>query len=478
MGRPRVFVRIVEQPDGTVTRVEKGGREIHGLSFNKSNRTYYTIDDSTGKRQYLGRDLANALRHIQGPDLNVPGQPDTWTPEYEAKLADESANLQSHVKAVTKVTDELATMSHAQVLSLAEKLGYASPTKPSSHKLLDCLNVWIDYQRDNDAHELRNIQPNAQRFRLFVKQVGNLPITSITFDDFLKWQRYVTRNMKTAKNPNYWHNKHHATVKAVLKLAKRKRPDWPLPSELMDWADSYDKKRAKPAEENALKMPLAEFRKLLDFAEKMSQTEIPPKINEEMTAKTAKYNRQRQLAKSTVRRGYQYKAMLYMAAQTGFGWADFEQLTHEHIKMQGKLTYVDLPRTKSSKLSGQVVNRRIPLLPSTLKTLNLLKPLNNSDHVFITDKGLPMSASRSTEWRTFSNNAGVTDWNFKHLRNIGSNLADENGLDSRVINRFHGRVIGGAIGSYLEQSLKPDYLIQLVNIIGREYFEREQIKQS
>ncbi len=54
MGIPRKYVRVIDQPDGTLAQAVKKdeGRGIDGLSFNKSNRSYYTIDEATGKRVY------------------------------------------------------------------------------------------------------------------------------------------------------------------------------------------------------------------------------------------------------------------------------------------------------------------------------------------------------------------------------------------------------------------------------------------
>lgn len=52
MGRPRVFIRVIQLPGGSLQRTKRKSeaREIHGLSFNESNRQYYSIDDRTRKR--------------------------------------------------------------------------------------------------------------------------------------------------------------------------------------------------------------------------------------------------------------------------------------------------------------------------------------------------------------------------------------------------------------------------------------------
>jgi hypothetical protein len=73
MGRPREYVRVIDHPDGSLERVENGrGREILGLSYNASNRSYYTLDEATGKRRYLGRDLDGAAAEVEENPTNSP----------------------------------------------------------------------------------------------------------------------------------------------------------------------------------------------------------------------------------------------------------------------------------------------------------------------------------------------------------------------------------------------------------------------
>ncbi len=56
-GRKRQFVRVEYQQDAPI-QVNKGGQEIDGLSYDKTNDTYYRRD---GKRKVnLGRHLAAA----------------------------------------------------------------------------------------------------------------------------------------------------------------------------------------------------------------------------------------------------------------------------------------------------------------------------------------------------------------------------------------------------------------------------------
>ena len=72
VGRKRQFVRV-DYPQGQPVHVFKknGGKEIEGLSYDKTNETYYKRD---GKRKVnLGRDLAKAIEAVQDEcDIPVP----------------------------------------------------------------------------------------------------------------------------------------------------------------------------------------------------------------------------------------------------------------------------------------------------------------------------------------------------------------------------------------------------------------------
>ncbi len=65
MARPRTFTRTRRLSDGTLHHVEKGGEEVPGLSFHKLNRSYYSIDDETGKRVFHGRDVTAAVADFE-----------------------------------------------------------------------------------------------------------------------------------------------------------------------------------------------------------------------------------------------------------------------------------------------------------------------------------------------------------------------------------------------------------------------------
>lgn len=65
IGKPRKYVRVIDGSDGSVIRSPNGhGREIDGLSYHAASGRYYCLDPATGKRRYLGRDLAPAIKAV------------------------------------------------------------------------------------------------------------------------------------------------------------------------------------------------------------------------------------------------------------------------------------------------------------------------------------------------------------------------------------------------------------------------------
>jgi hypothetical protein len=69
-GRKRKLVRA-EYRDGQLVRVEKGGTEIEGLSYDPSIKSYYTRVSE--RKQNLGRDLAAAIVKLKD-ELDLPAK--------------------------------------------------------------------------------------------------------------------------------------------------------------------------------------------------------------------------------------------------------------------------------------------------------------------------------------------------------------------------------------------------------------------
>jgi Phage integrase family len=496
MARPRIYVRVIEKADGTLVHVQSGGREVHGLSYNRSNRSYYNLKSGSDNRIYHGTDVTKAV----GSFKRFKFDPD----DYNEQMRDSELKAEAW-ETLTKVMQDSSPKVARKLVTHAQEASGA----PTKQKLSDCLAEWTKWKRADRCKEREWIEPVQQRFRRFIKCIGNVPISKLTPEDFIKWQLWVTKNKHDQRNPNHWSNRHHQYVVTVLRLCKSKNPSWRFPANFLDWATSYEGSPYSEDDACAEPMPDDIFKRLLAHADKMASatavridtkefSEIGVKhsryrrakrkaersgevceINEPdgtVSSETGKALRQNQLVESTTRRGLQFRAMLLFGCQAGFGFVDCSQLMPKDIKTENGLTYAHLPRTKSVKKIGQPVDRRIPMLPSTIQALRALAKFNNGSYIFKNDHGGPLNPSScSKEFEKFCKGAGVSDWTFKHLRNVGSNLADEHDLSSRMIDRFHGRVIKGAKKSYLVKTRKPEYLISLVNLIGAEHFDGEQV---
>lgn len=102
------FIRVTQLPDGALRHIQEGGREATGSSFHQANRSYYSIDEGTGKRVFHARDVTTAVAgHRNG---FKPRKPD-WN------------HLEKQAEATTVIED----LRHPQI---DQVLAAASTTRP------------------------------------------------------------------------------------------------------------------------------------------------------------------------------------------------------------------------------------------------------------------------------------------------------------------------------------------------------------
>ena len=148
MARPRKFTRVTDAPAGSLRFAKTGrGQEIHGFSFNTSNKTYYTIDDVTGKRQYLGRDLGSAVAAIEASPTNRPEDYDVLDTDIRIKRAvDEPIQGpagKEHHRPNQKALDS--------ILDFVRHHAETPLSRPSIERLSDCLITWVDWMSNDGA---------------------------------------------------------------------------------------------------------------------------------------------------------------------------------------------------------------------------------------------------------------------------------------------------------------------------------------
>ena len=162
----------------------------------------------------------------------------------------------------------------------------------------------------------------------------------------------------------------------------------------------------------------------------------------------------------------------------GLDLIDIERLERRHLKLGGDLPHLDLPRKKMEHIVGTEVERRTPLLPSTVAALDrwLSFEATSSDLVFRSAAGGPLRTTHlGRNFRKLAKAAGVEkEWSMKHLRNVGPSMAKQAGVSREMRDTFLGHVVNGA-NRWYEADVDEYYLVPLVNLVGEQYFGGERV---
>ena len=448
MPRDAKYVRIKETPDGSVRRVQKGGREIHGLHYRRTTRkgtkpergVYYTY--RVGSRHDLGSDLADATRIVENRPEPLPewADPAILPPEVEERIK-------------------------------------AGKGPISDQTLSDCLDEWRKARRTEGVTD-EHIDDVARYFRAFVRCVGDLPVSELTAEHFTAYRNSVSARRsyrdakgKPKKHSVLWVERHHKWVKHVLKYIKWSYPSWGLPDGVLEWASAYQviSKREKynSPKKNRQRIPVDAFKKLVAVAETWAYTPIDG--DKHTQSGRAKRNQQRKKRLE----GLRVAAMVKLAANCGLGNVDVMRIRWSNLRLDDEIPHMDFPRRKTEDVTGEV-ERYTPLLPETIRALQTVKAIGNpSPFVFVTGGG---KAYTKPSFRQMTNRlfatANTKAWTFKHLRNIGGTLAKRNGYKDRV-QEFLGHNETGTNKFYVDD-VGPEYMVPVVNLIGREYFDGDE----
>ncbi|GMU22713.1 MAG: hypothetical protein AMXMBFR13_27980 [Phycisphaerae bacterium] len=449
MGRPRKFIRIVQSPDGRLVRIEKGGIEVYGLSINRSTGEYYSLH--SGQRQYWGRDATRAVL------------------QYLAGLQDRTGFQFGLVSAVVcGMTRVVERQDGSTVAS-----NPASPAVPATvrargtQRLRDCLTVWRELKRDESCHPLYIAKMTTVVSR-FIALVGNKPVYLLNPDDFAAWRRFVSRGLQ--KNSADWANQHLSRLKTFLREVKRDKPLWGWPEGMLEWTGDFKTYRHTPAKENRASLPVDAFKRLIKAAEDLAGTdpEAYPKTTQNGRAKRLQAQR-RQLE------GLRWVAILRLACNCALDNVDCRRVTWQNVRdLDGSLPYLDFPRPKAKRLVGSAIDRKIPLLPSVVASLRTLREIGPCDGIiFRTAQGGPYShGAFSKGFKRLATTAGLTGWTFKHLRNVAPTIGRRAKRSKDERDAILGHVGPGTSKLY-EDDVDERFLVDLVNLVGREYFDGE-----
>jgi len=348
----------------------------------------------------------------------------------------------------------------------------ASPQRPKSLKLSAVFEEWERLKRLAGREE-RYLTDNGRVWKRFVRVVGNVGIAELTGTSFKVWREHVMKEAPRRRSPANWASSMHGRVGLVFRAVKRHNPDWPWPAGITDWIDAWERRPFRPKPSNRQPLPVASYTSLINVADRWAG--IDPS---QFDASTQEGRAKRRQATVRRRMGIQMKAILALTLNCGLDPIDIERLRHRHLKLKGDLPHLDLPRKKMKHVLGTEVDRRTPLLPSTVAVLDrwLTFEVTSSDLVFRSAAGGPLrTAHLGRNFRKLAKEAEVEkEWSIKHLRNAGPTVAKRSGLSRDTRDAFLGHVVNGT-SKFYEGDLDETYLIPLVNEIGRIYCDGERV---
>ena len=363
----------------------------------------------------------------------------------------------------------------------------------STEKLLDCL-LHFETVKRNEGRSARHCRTYAKTFKRFAECVGNKPISELTKQDFIAWEDHVRATK--GERSNKWVNDQLTPVAAILKLAQRRMRDSLFPGGWQVWIE-FRKAAYRPGLQNREPMPVAIFKACLQQAHVWASIDIEACADalplRGANAVMARANNFRQATRRK-RAGYMMEVVLRLCCNVGADPVDLERLTWRHLRLHGSLPLFMLPRYKAAKQLGAALPRNTPLLPSTVDALKRWKAWRRreaadaelrsdrhgheyADSVFTNDKRRPYKSEKiSHAFARLAKAVGkkASNWRLKHLRNVGATLGKRHKRhpDERTTFLAHSE---GGTNRFYEGDVGEDYLVELVNLIGEEYFDGEQV---
>lgn len=468
MPKPRKFIRVLKQQDGSFTLATRKdeGIEIPGLSYHaRTHRLYRVL--APGQRQYVGydRDLTSIVRrHLGLAEKSFEVEKDeprlAWS--YSTKWIDQNPN--SIPARVTANIDR-----RRKGLDPLPMPGEKPQAALSKQTVRSCLNEWKTIKREEGVTSdyIGEIKTVTNRF---IKVVGNKPISELTADDFATWRRHITIAAK--KFTAHWHNENHKHLRTMFTEVRRAKPSWDFPAGLTDWLSGWKSQKHLVRKENRAAMPVDVFHRLVVVAE--SWASVNP---DDFPKDTQRDKARRKKAYAKRLEGLAWVAILKLAVNCSLDCVDCQRIQWIHlIRLGGKLPYMNFGRSKVSKKIGGEVERKTPLLPSTVAALIALREVNPYDgYVFRTERKGPYS-ERAFQggMRRLRNLANVDGFTFKHIRNVGPTVGRNNKRPIDEREAILGHVIEGNSKFYTGE-FDESFLVELVNLIGRDYFGGETV---
>lgn len=466
VGRKRKFVRVEYDANREPHMVEKGGTEIDGLSFDASRtvKCFYTRIAGERKKTGLGRNLKKAIEAVT--DEN----------DEPAKV---TVKFQLPPTSLNELVANSETFGQKLAAARAVFITPAGQAIPAAQKLSDCREYWQE-QKIAEGREPENLKTVSRRFNCFIQLVGDLPINQIKPENFEAWNAHLLTEQSKNGFENKWYNDHYANVRSILKFVKKRKglQGWSFPDGMLEWADAYKSQKPYSADdENAEPMPPEDFKRLLAACDVWAATEI-----DSIDKSTQWGKAKRRQAGNRIYRGRQARILLALTCNAALDPIGIERLEWSHLHLDAKVPYFGMPRYKTKWKVGQPTKRFTPLLPSIAAALRSWQSEapQGVPYVFRSTNGGRLTSKATSRLFDALRVAARFDngQTMRHLGNVAPALRFLSGkLPDDMSERITGHKIWNREGRKYEGSFDETYLIPLVNIIGEQYFDGEQVKQ-
>lgn len=477
MGRPRKYV-------------QQNGREITGVSKMPDGRFYIIVDGH--RRQYF-RDVFRARAAYLAQQHQNMSESDraVLTAKAEVRRASAIEELKrepwyDHVRIEApgsgfisegdegffnylETANAMADSAGVPQIEIQEHVG-AMDVSARGPRLSQVLAEWQRLKKlGGDGRATSHIMGVSRIFNQFICVIGDVKIGQLASSQFRTWREWVLKE-SPKRESGKWSNDQHDSVKMVLRFVRRHDDDWDWPAGLSDWLEAYDRKAYQPKPENRQPIPASDFQRLIDAAKSWTD-----KDKDSLPTDTQSGRGQRRQVEAKQFVGRQFRAILLLGANCGLDPCDIPRITRENLKLTESIPFLDLPRTKVKHLTGAGIARQTPLLPATVAALRGIvacAPIEGP--VFRSSQGKPFSTVSKT-YRRLANDAGIArKWCFKHLRNIGPSIAKKTKLSKDEREAFLGHAVDGN-SKFYEDDVDESYLVDLVNLIGEQYFGGERV---
>jgi len=353
-----------------------------------------------------------------------------------------------------------------------KRLGTNGRKPIAAEQLSDCIAPWkqrVEAKKRTAEH----ISAYRAAYEDFVDFTDDPHICELRKRHFVDYQNHIDQACDGLSTKT--RNDKLKPIKTILREARR-LTEWTFPPQLDLWLSVLEYSEYEPDPDNAEPMSVEHFKALLAQANEWAAID-PYAQAEKKRSRPAVANAIKQ-ANRLKRRGLQWGAILRLAVNVAAENQDIAGVGYKHLLLDDELPLFTLRRKKNK------VDRRTPMLPSTIRAIKRWRDYQPEIQgcVFSNDASRPFnSKTLSKDFRRLCAAAKMPDgspvpiWvEFKTCRNVAGTVGKRRGRPSDERSAIRGHKVNG-VGRFYEGDVGDDYLVQLVNLIGAEYFDGESV---